>query len=81
MDEKLCNEKHEEIKDKLKTHETRLNNHSNRLDALEQYKSKSEVQMSNLCEQIKSLVTTMRWFIGVLITSLLGFFVWYIQNK
>jgi predicted nuclease with TOPRIM domain len=68
------------IKDKLETHDKRLNDHAGRIDKLEQYQSRSEVQINNLCDQIKNLVTTMKWFMGVLITTLIGFFIWYIQH-
>jgi len=57
-----------------------MNNHSERLDVLEQDRSRTEQKIENLCDQIKSLVSTMKWFMGVLITTLLGFFIWYIQN-
>lgn len=63
----------------LDTHERRLNNHGDRIDKLEQYQSKSEVQISNLCEQIKNLVSTIKWSMGLLITALVGFFIWYVQ--
>lgn len=68
------------IRDKLETHDTRLNNHSERIDKLEQFRSQSETEIKNLCEQIKSLVATMKWFMGLLVTLLLGFLIWYIQN-
>jgi aspartyl/asparaginyl beta-hydroxylase (cupin superfamily) len=64
----------------LDTHERRLNNHGDRIDKLEQYQSRSEVQINNLCEQIKSLVSTIKWSMGVLITTLVGFLIWYIQS-
>jgi len=64
----------------LETHEKRLNNHGDRLDKLEQYQSRSEVQISNLCEQIKSLISTIKWSMGLLITTLVGFIIWYIQS-
>ncbi len=64
----------------LDTHERRLNNHGDRIDKLEQYQSRSEVQINNLCEQIKSLVSTIKWSMGVLITTLIGFLIWYIQS-
>lgn len=73
MNEELVNKQ-------LETHEKRLNNHGDRLDKLEQYKSSSEVEIRNLCEQIKSLVSTIKWSMGMLITSLVGFFIWYIQT-
>jgi chromosome segregation ATPase len=64
----------------LDTHERRLNNHGDRIDKLEQYRSRSEVQINNLCDQIKSLVSTIKWSMGLLITVLVGFIIWYIQH-
>jgi len=39
-------------------HERRLDNHGNRLDILEQFKSSTEIEIRNLIEQIQSLITT-----------------------
>ena len=64
----------------LDTHERRLNNHGDRIDKLEQYQSRSEVQISNLCEQIKNLVSAIKWSMGLLIATLVGFLIWYIQS-
>jgi len=61
-------------------HERRLDNHGNRLDILEQFKSSTEIEIRNLIEQIQSLVTTMRWFMGLMLGTLIGFFIWYIQT-
>jgi len=76
----ICDEKYKHINEKLVIQDKRLNNHSERIDKLEQYQSKSEVEIRNLCEQIKSLVSTIKWSMGLLITSLVGFFIWYIQT-
>ena len=76
----IYEEKHKHLSEKLEVHDRRLNNHSERIDKLEQYQSKSEVEIRNLCEQIKSLVSTIKWSMGLLITSLVGFFIWYIQT-
>lgn len=76
----VCEEKHKYINEKLESHDMRLNNHGDRLEKLEQYKSSSEVEIRSLCEQIKSLVSTIKWSMGLLITSLVGFFIWYIQT-
>lgn len=70
----------EYVAKQLETHEKRLNNHGDRLDKLEQYQSRSEVQITNLCDQIKSLISTIKWSMGLLITTLVGFIVWYIQS-
>lgn len=65
---------------KVDTHEKRLNDHSKRIDKLEQYRSSSEVEIKNLCEQIKSLVTTMRWFIALLVGAFVSFFFYAAQR-
>lgn len=70
----------EYVTKQLETHEKRLNNHGDRLDKLEQYQSRSEVQITNLCDQIKSLISTIKWSMGLLITTLVGFIIWYIQS-
>ena len=76
----LCQEKHKQIDEKFSTQERRLNNHSERIDKLEQFKSSTENELRNLVEQIKNLVATLKWMITTAIVSLLGFFIWYIQN-
>mgnify|MGYP000915234014 CR=1 FL=1 len=79
-DTKLCEEKHKNIKEALNDHENRLNGHSARLDKLGQNQSEFRIDMKHLCETIKSLTTAMYWFIGIWVTSLLGFFFYAIQN-
>lgn len=76
----LCKHKHERVDEILDNHDSRLNDHDRRIDLLEQFQSRSEVQIMNLCKEIESLVSTIKWSMGVLITSLLGFVIWYIQN-
>ena len=76
----ICEAKHKRVDERLDVQDKRLNNHGDRLDVLERYQSKSEEQIKNLCEQIKSLVTTIKWSMGLLITTLVGFIIWYIQN-
>lgn len=78
--EDVCEVKHKRIDERLDTQDRRINNHSERLDVLERYQSKSEEQIKNLCEQIKSLVSTIKWSMGLLVTSLIGFIIWYIQQ-
>ena len=80
MEAEVCNVKHKRIDERLEAQDRRINNHSERLDRLEQYQSKSEEQIKNLCKQIESLVSTIKWSMGLLITTLIGFIIWYIQN-
>ena len=76
----LCKHKHERVDEIIENHDIRLGDHDKRIDLLEQFQSRSEVQIMNLCKEIESLVTTIKWSMGVLITTLLGFVIWYIQN-
>lgn len=78
--DKLCAEVHKRTDERLDTQDRRLNNHSERVDNLEKYQSRSEEKVLSLCEQIKSLVMTMKWFMGLMVTTLLGFFIWYVQG-
>lgn len=71
---------HESMKEQIKRNETRLNNHSERIKQLEYYRTRTEVQVENLIKEIGSLVSTMRWTMGLLVTTLVAFFIWYIQN-
>ena len=61
-------------------HERRLNDHSKRIDVLEQFRSSTEAIMENLLKQIQSLIYNMRWFMGLMVGSLVSFFIWYIQQ-
>lgn len=60
--------------------ERRSNNHSERLDVVEQFKASTEIEIRNLIEQIKSLVSIMQWALGLGFATLIGFFIWYVQN-
>ena len=71
---------HESIKEQIKRNETRLNNHSERIKQLEYYRTRTEVQVENLIKEIASLVSTMRWTMGLLVTTLVALFIWYIQS-
>ena len=64
------------VDERLETCKIRLNDHSKRIDCLEQRSAAIDVKIGSLCDQIKSLVSTLKWGFGILvaITSLvLGF--------
>ena len=76
----ICKEKHKNIDNTLYKHERRMNNHGDRIDKLEQFRSSTENEMKNLIEQIKSLVSTIKWMVTTTIMILAGFFIWYVQQ-
>jgi predicted nucleic acid-binding Zn-ribbon protein len=78
--EDMCREKHKQIDERFEKNDDRLNNHSERIKSLENYKSANEVEIRNLVEQIKNLVGTLKWMITSLVAMLAGFFIWYIQT-
>lgn len=69
---------------RIKVLETRVDNHSERLDKLEKNDVALSVQVENLCKYIKDLISTMKWFIGItisvfsIIITILG---WYIASN
>ena len=77
----LCMERHKRIDEKLDNHEYRLNNYGKRLDMQEQKTSAFEATMSNLISQLSDLTSTMKWFLGIWLSTLLGFFIYIIQNR
>lgn len=80
-DSKLCEEKHERIREKLRDHENRLNNHSARLDRLEQDGAELKAEIKNLCKQIEGLNSTLKWFIGLMVGSFIAFFFYAVQHN
>ena len=87
----LCIEKHKAIDEKLEQHDGRLDGHDDRLSKVENSQIRTEVVVQNLCDQIKTLVDTMKeqqkaqtkMVLGIASTAiviLVGFFIWYIQS-
>jgi predicted nuclease with TOPRIM domain len=68
------------LKDKLETHDTRLNNHSYRLDKLEQDSASFKIELKNLCDNLKALTSVLKGLIGLGATTLVGFFIYSIEN-
>lgn len=68
------------VKDKLKTHDERLNNHGARLDKLEQDGRELKTELKNLCENLKSLTNMIKWFIGAIGGALISFFFYAVQT-
>lgn len=68
------------IKHQLDIHEKRINNHSERLDELEQGRAATDVKIDNLCEKLEAQTKSINWLIGLMVSSLLGFFFYAIQK-
>ncbi len=64
---------------KLNDHDDQLKIHSKRLDKIEQQQVTFAVQIENLCSDLKDLTGVLKWLVGVLITTLIGFFIYMVQ--
>lgn len=67
------------VKHELETHEKRLNNHGERLDKLEQEGVELKTELKNLCENLETLTSTMKWFLTAMGGALISFFFYVIQ--
>ena len=72
---------HEElVQHELEVHDKRLNNHGERLDKLEQDNASFKTELKNLCDNLKQLTSVLKGLIGLGITTLVGFFIYAVQN-
>ncbi len=67
-DEKLCEEKHGNIKFTLKDHENRLNGHSKRIDILEQNDRENHTEIKNLIKKMDTFINVIMWGLGIFVT-------------
>lgn len=60
--------------------EKRLNDHSDRIRALETSNAKQEIMIEQLCLKLDSLVSWMKALLIAWVTGMGGFFIWYVQR-
>ncbi|MDX5734550.1 hemolysin XhlA family protein [Clostridioides difficile] len=70
----------EVIKEKIKRNEIRINRHSDEIDELKIANIESKAELKALCENLNSLTSMLKWLIGTMITTLIGFFIFVIQK-
>ncbi len=80
MEKSICDERHRQIDYRLGVAEKRLNNHSERLDRIELVNGRLEERLNNLITQLEQLNKIMKWFIGLLVGSFVGFFFYAVQQ-
>ncbi|NFM30692.1 hypothetical protein FDC02_05155 [Clostridium botulinum] len=81
MELKVCEEKHKRIEEKINVHDIRLNDHSKRIDKIEQSQSRTDAKIENLCDQLKQLVSVLKWYVGLTVGGLVSFFLYAIQHN
>lgn len=68
------------LKERLDTHERRINNHADRLDKLEIHEAARDVKIDNLCDKLEKQTKSIYGLIGIVATSLVSFFFYAIQQ-
>lgn len=79
MDQEICEERHRNINETLSRHERRMNNHSERLDKIEQVNTRLDERLSGLIKQLEGLNKILKWFIGIMIGAFISFFFYAVQ--
>ncbi|PNL85097.1 hypothetical protein A6J96_009330 [Clostridioides difficile] len=64
----------------MKRNEIRINRHSDEIDELKIANIESKAELKALCENLNSLTSMLKWLIGTMITTLIGFFIFAIQK-
>lgn len=64
----------------INKHEQRLNDHSKRLDRLEQDAAETRVKMDNLCDKIAGLTKALYGVCGLLATTIVSVLAYGIQQ-
>ncbi|MCI9974776.1 hemolysin XhlA family protein [Clostridioides difficile] len=68
------------FKDNLKRHEVTINKHNDEIDELKVADIEYKAELKALCENLNSLTSMLKWLIGTMITTLVGFFIFAIQR-
>ncbi|MBY2759508.1 hemolysin XhlA family protein, partial [Clostridioides difficile] len=63
-----------------KRHEITINKHNDEIDELKVANIESKAELKALCENLNSLTSMLKWLIGTMITTLVGFFIFAIQR-
>ena len=64
----------------LKRHEITINKHNDEIDELKVANIESKAELKALCENLNSLTSMLKWLIGTMITTLVGFFIFAVQR-
>lgn len=80
MDDKQCEIYRDRVNERLQIQDKRLDNHSERLDKLENYKYMIDERINHLIEKIDDLMGTMKGLTRGVGTAIIGLIVYIIQQ-
>lgn len=67
--------------ERYQNHRNDLIDHEKRISILETFKAGTEKEIKNLIASIDNLTATMKWFMGLLGGSFVGFFFYFVKTK
>lgn len=71
---------HKSIDEKFNLNENRLNDHSKRIDIIEQSQARTEESLKGIVKELSDLNSTLKWFIGVMVGGFVSFFFYAVQK-
>lgn len=71
---------HRNMQKDIEENSCEIKNVKVKIDAIEKNNISINGKIENLCKQVSELVTAIKWGSGLLITTLLAFFMWYIKS-
>lgn len=76
----VLREKVENIREDVTELKNDRDDHERRITSLEVSESSIMAKIENLVDSVRSLISMLKWGFGIAFTTLLGFFIWYIQR-
>ena len=65
---------------KINEHDKKLLELDKRMDKNDRENAEFKIQLKHLCDTIQGLTTTIKWFMGLMIGSFVGFFFYAVQK-
>lgn len=66
--------------ERFQNHSVTIKEYENRISNLETFEASTRERIDGLIKSVEDLTSTMRWFMGILITSFVGFFFAFVQG-
>jgi len=79
-DEKLCKEQHKQIDNTLEEHDAWLKKHDDEISSIKSENSSFKSDITTLFKKIDSLISTIKWGLGIFVTVAL-FILGYLIRK
>jgi len=71
---------YEVIEMKINEHDRKILELDKRMDKNDRENAEFKIQLKHLCDTIQGLTTTIKWFMGLMIGSFVGFFFYAVQK-